>query len=93
LPLVPRETIDDVRDRTNVVEVVKRYVELTWAGTRSWNSAFRRVVRSASEIAMRDRQFAGARTRDDDEEARALMRRGMTLTKTKQGLTGALERP
>jgi DNA primase len=36
LPLVPREKIDDVRDRTNIVEVVKRYVELKRAGTGSW---------------------------------------------------------
>jgi DNA primase len=36
LPLVPREQIDDVRDRTNIVEVVKRYVELKRAGTGSW---------------------------------------------------------
>jgi DNA primase len=36
LPLVPREKIDDVRDRTNIVEIVKRYVELKRAGTGSW---------------------------------------------------------
>ena len=36
LPLVPREKIDDVRDRTNIVDVVKRYVELKRAGTGSW---------------------------------------------------------
>jgi len=36
LPLVPREQIDEVRDRTNIVEVVKRYVELKRAGTGSW---------------------------------------------------------
>jgi DNA primase len=36
VPLVPREKIDDVRDRTNVVEIVKRYVELKRAGTGSW---------------------------------------------------------
>ena len=36
MPLVPREKIDDVRDRTNVVEIVKRYVELKRAGTGSW---------------------------------------------------------
>ena len=36
MPLVPREKIDDVRDRTNVVDVVKRYVELKRAGTGSW---------------------------------------------------------
>jgi DNA primase len=36
LPLVPREKIDDVRERTNIVEVVKRYVELKRAGTGSW---------------------------------------------------------
>jgi DNA primase len=36
VPLVPREKIDDVRDRTNIVEIVKRYVELKRAGTGSW---------------------------------------------------------
>jgi len=36
LPLVPREKIDDVRDRTNIVEIVKRHVELKRAGTGSW---------------------------------------------------------
>jgi DNA primase len=36
LALVPREKIDDVRERTNIVEVVKRYVELKRAGTGSW---------------------------------------------------------
>ena len=36
MPLVPREKIDDVRDRTNIVEIVKRYVELKRAGTGSW---------------------------------------------------------
>jgi DNA primase len=36
LPLVPREKIDEVRDRTNIVDVVKRYVELKRAGTGSW---------------------------------------------------------
>jgi len=36
LPLVPREKIDDVRDRTNIVDVIKRYVELKRAGTGSW---------------------------------------------------------
>src|SRR3954447_11903118 len=36
LPLVPREKIDDVRDRTNIVEIVKRYVEIKRAGTGSW---------------------------------------------------------
>ncbi|HVZ70782.1 MAG TPA: DNA primase [Polyangia bacterium] len=36
LPLVPREKIDDVRERTNIVEVVKRYVELKRAGTGQW---------------------------------------------------------
>jgi DNA primase len=36
LPLVPREQIDDVRDRTNIVETIKRYVELKRAGTGSW---------------------------------------------------------
>jgi DNA primase len=33
---VPREKIDDVRDRTNIVEIIKRYVELKRAGTGSW---------------------------------------------------------
>ena len=36
LPLIPREKIDDVRERTNIVEVVKRHVELKRAGTASW---------------------------------------------------------
>jgi DNA primase len=36
VPLVPREKIDDVRERTNIVEIVKRYVELKRAGTGSW---------------------------------------------------------
>ncbi|HEY4395776.1 MAG TPA: DNA primase [Polyangia bacterium] len=36
MPLVPREKIDDVRDRTNIVDVIKRYVELKRAGTGSW---------------------------------------------------------
>jgi DNA primase len=36
LPLVSREKIDDVRDRTNIVEIVKRHVELKRAGTGSW---------------------------------------------------------
>ena len=36
MPLVPREKIDDVRDRTNIVDVVKRHVELKRAGTGSW---------------------------------------------------------
>jgi len=36
LPLVPREKIDDVRERTNIVDVIKRYVELKRAGTGSW---------------------------------------------------------
>jgi DNA primase len=34
--LLPREKIDDVRERTNIVEVVRRYVELKRAGTGSW---------------------------------------------------------
>jgi DNA primase len=33
---VPREKIEDVRERTNIVEVVKRHVELKRAGTGSW---------------------------------------------------------
>jgi len=36
LPLVPREKIDDVRERTSIVEVVKRHVELKRAGTGMW---------------------------------------------------------
>ena len=36
LPLLPREKIDDVRERSNIVDVVKRYVELKRAGTGSW---------------------------------------------------------
>src|SRR4051812_42488993 len=36
VPLVPREKIDDVRDRTNIVEIIKRHVELKRAGTGSW---------------------------------------------------------
>jgi DNA primase len=36
LPLVPRERIDDVRERTNIVEVIKRHVELKRAGTASF---------------------------------------------------------
>ena len=36
MPLVPREKIDDVRDRTNIVEIVKRHVELKRAGQGSW---------------------------------------------------------
>ncbi len=36
MPLVPREKIDDVRERTNIVEVVKRHVELKRAGSGSW---------------------------------------------------------
>jgi DNA primase len=34
--LIPREKIDDVRERTNLVEVVRRHVELKRAGTGSW---------------------------------------------------------
>ena len=34
MPLVPREKIDDVRDRTNIVDVIKRYVELK---RREWD--------------------------------------------------------
>jgi DNA primase len=34
--LLPREKIDDVRERTKIVEVVRRYVELKRAGTGSW---------------------------------------------------------
>ena len=36
MPLVPREKIDDVRERTNIVDIVKRHVELKRAGTGSW---------------------------------------------------------
>jgi DNA primase len=36
LALIPREKIDDVRERTNLVEVVRRHVELKRAGTGSW---------------------------------------------------------
>jgi DNA primase len=36
LPLLPREKIDDVRERTNIVDVVRRYVELKRAGAGSW---------------------------------------------------------
>jgi DNA primase len=36
LPLLPREKIDDVRERTKIVDVVRRYVELKRAGTGSW---------------------------------------------------------
>ena len=36
MPLVPREKIDDDRDRTNIVEIIKRHVELKRAGTGSW---------------------------------------------------------
>ncbi len=36
MPLLPREKIDDVRDRTNIVDIVRRYVELKKAGTGSW---------------------------------------------------------
>jgi DNA primase len=34
--LLPREKIDDVRERTNIVDVVRRYVDLKRAGTGSW---------------------------------------------------------
>ena len=36
MPLIPREKIDDVRERTNLVEVIKRHVELKRAGTGNW---------------------------------------------------------
>jgi len=36
VPLVPREKIDDVRERTNIVDIVKRHVELKRAGAGSW---------------------------------------------------------
>jgi DNA primase len=34
--LIPREKIDDVREHTNLVEVIKRHVELKRAGTGNW---------------------------------------------------------
>lgn len=34
--MIPREKIDDVRERTNIVEIIKRHVELKRAGTGSW---------------------------------------------------------
>jgi DNA primase len=34
--LIPREKIDDIRERTNLVEIVRRHVELKRAGTGSW---------------------------------------------------------
>lgn len=34
--MLPREKIDDVRERTNIVEIIKRHVELKRAGTASW---------------------------------------------------------
>ena len=34
--MIPREKIDDVRERTNLVEVIKRHVELKRAGTGNW---------------------------------------------------------
>jgi DNA primase len=36
LPLLPREKIDEIRERTNIVEIVKRHVELRRAGPASW---------------------------------------------------------
>ena len=36
MSLVPREKIHDVLDRTNIVEIVKRHVELKRAGAGSW---------------------------------------------------------
>jgi DNA primase len=36
LSLVPKDKIHDVLDRTNIVEIVKRHVELKRAGTGSW---------------------------------------------------------
>ncbi|MBN2194775.1 MAG: DNA primase [Polyangiaceae bacterium] len=36
LPLLPRQTITDVRERTNIVDIVRRYVELKRAGPASW---------------------------------------------------------
>jgi DNA primase len=34
--LIPRDKIDDVRERTNLVEVIRRHVELKRAGTGNW---------------------------------------------------------
>ena len=36
MPLIPREKIDDVRERTNIVEVIKRHVELKRAGSANF---------------------------------------------------------
>ena len=36
MPLLPREKIDDVRERTNIVDIVRRFVELKRAGAGSW---------------------------------------------------------
>lgn len=36
MPLLSRQTIADVRERTNIVDVVRRYVELKRAGAASW---------------------------------------------------------
>ncbi len=36
MPLLPREKIDEIRERTNIVEIVKRHVELRRAGPVSW---------------------------------------------------------
>jgi DNA primase len=36
VPLLPREKIDEIRERSNIVEIVKRHVELRRAGPASW---------------------------------------------------------
>ena len=36
MSLISRDKIRDVIDRTNIVEIVKRHVELKRAGTGSW---------------------------------------------------------
>jgi DNA primase len=36
LPLLPREKIDEIRERNNIVEIVKRHVELRRAGPAGW---------------------------------------------------------
>ena len=36
MPLLPREKIDEIRERSNIVEIVKRHVELRRAGPASW---------------------------------------------------------
>ena len=36
MALIPRDKIDDVRERTNIVDVIRRHVELKRAGTGNW---------------------------------------------------------